>query len=454
METVDLKKTPAAAAAGGAAPAAAPEIKKDAPKIISVRESMGLKPKKKEDKKPDAAAPAAAAPAAVVPPKRKLAPAAAPAIALTKEEISSAVETGMKSAMKPAEAPKPKDESESLPAEMKRRHLVLKRIAKNDPTKADLPERFVASIKKLDEYKTKWESENKGQKFDIQDSSHADFVAGNDVNWDEDEYVEALADLRAEGLVAGVEKKFEGRIAEINQRERERESSPKMVAHQATAAKMMLNELGEDFTKILDEHGNINNTEIGAAIEKNPIYESVFPLVEKLEQVTSEIFRIANNLTKFDLDRNPVHREIVAFVGEMERDLSAKPEESRLDDKGRLFATSEQWEKLTPDEKKDRWTFNDVYLSALYANRQAKKAKLIIENEEKRFNKIVEKRGYKPADAGKPASPAAAATEEKPAEHVEREKTPSGVIAPRVAASGNPPDNEKKATRNKILGRG
>jgi hypothetical protein len=414
-------------------------------KFVSVRESMGIRTKKPKEDKPQIA------PKVEKKPKPVIAP-ASPSPIIDAEQIASAVETGVKRGMTPAELPAPKDESESLTPEMKRKYLTLERMAKNNASMAEKPKQFLESVKKLETYKAEWLAKNKGKTFSLDDDEHAEFLQGNDVSWDDDEYVEALAELKAEGIINKVEKKFEGKLSEIEKRERARNAVPEVNAHMKTTAKVLFNELGAEFERVLDASGTFNPVEMRALIEKNPVYEDLLPIAQHTEEVAGEIYRIANGLSQFS-ETNPVHREIIGFATSEEKRLRSQPADKQLNAEGKVFATSDEWEKLKPAEQKSRWHFTDKDLSALYAFSQAKRAKEIIKLSNDRVEKTIKARGLKPADVQNGASWAGAKRLERAEEAKEIERTPSGTVAPRMTPAINRSQNDKRSIRDKILGR-
>ena len=132
-------------------PAAAIPPKGADGKFVSVRESMGIRTKKpKVEEKP-----VEAAPKVEKKPKAAIVP-ASPSPVIDAEKIASAVETGVKRGMAPPTPPVPKDESESLSPEMKRKYLTLQRMAKNNGAMAEKPKQFLESVKKLETYKAEW----------------------------------------------------------------------------------------------------------------------------------------------------------------------------------------------------------------------------------------------------------------------------------------------------------
>jgi len=119
-------------------PAAAIPPKGADGKFVSVRESMGIRTKKpKVEEKP-----VEAAPKVEKKPKAAIVP-ASPSPVIDAEKIASAVETGVKRGMAPPTPPVPKDESESLSPEMKRKYLTLQRMAKNNEAMAEKPKQLL-----------------------------------------------------------------------------------------------------------------------------------------------------------------------------------------------------------------------------------------------------------------------------------------------------------------------
>lgn len=417
------------------------DIQKGENKAEFVRQLVGLPPKKKEDK-PAEAPKLEAAKLEEKPVKKKVAARQpAPAPTLNAEDIAGAVTAGVREVLKRDEKPEPKP-SDGLSDKDKKRLSVFEQMEKSNPANAGLAARFTENLKKHQEYQKAWEAKNTGKAFKLDDEEHAEFISANDLTWDQDEYVEALTDLKASGVIGKVEEKFNGELSKVKRSEIARAEAPMVVQHQASTAKILFKELGDDFGKVLDADGNINTAEIKRLCDENPIYEKVFPLALKVEQVSGELLKIARGHVDMD-EKNPLHREIVDYAGKQEQIFAKLPDEQKFNQDGKMFATSDQWEKMTKAQRAKHWVLTDRDFSSLYAMDASLAAKKIIEGEEGQFKRMAEKRGLtKPAEAAKPA-------ETLP----EKRTPPAGSIAPRMAPINKTAENGKKTPAQILFGR-
>jgi hypothetical protein len=433
-------------------------------KFASVRESLGLK--SKGEKKPET--PPETPPVVPAPRKKKDKPAPAPE-PTNIIELATAVGESVARAIKPAApvVPTEEDEVKLLAADLQSKYRVLSRMAKNDPALAEIPKQFLSSLKKFESYKAEWLAANKGKEFNREDDEHQEFLQSNDVAWDEDKYVEALADMRAEGAIEKVEKKFDARVSEVEKREKAAKARPLVINHAKATAKVFFGQLGDDFKEVLDAGGNYQPAKYKELVDKNPIYEDLLPFAQHTEDVASEIYRLANGFSDFgkpspDLSEEDqkkqfrLHHEIMPFILGEERRLKEQPADKQLNAEGKMFATGEEWEKLSPEQRAKHWTFNDKLLSALFAFNQAKEAKKIIKKATDLLEKTIKARGLQPSHTGNGAS----------AEFVERVKnivvpmekprnndTPAGIVAPKLPPQINRSPGEKSSVRAKLLGR-
>lgn len=419
-----------------------------------LRERLGIK--KRAPKAPDVPPViAAAAPPPVAPaPKKKPATTPAPAIQkIDEEKLGEAIGRSMKAAPPaPAVAPAPDlVKKPELSAVNKRRLMILEQMAKDDPAEKELPAKFLKAIEKEAEYRKEWETAHEGEKFDPNAPEHESFFTGNDVDWDADAFDMARETVNQAETLSKAEASIKPKFDAIEAEKRERESVPKILTHQATAAKLLFDKLGASFEKVLKPTGEIDHDEIKRLIEENPILSQVFPIAEHTERVAGQIYRIANGISGFDA-KNPLHAEIAGFVTEQEAEMKKLPEDEQKNPAGKIFATAAEWSKMPQAEREKHWHFNEEHLTAIFAAQQAAKANKIITDEEEKFKKLSEKRGYQkvesangtPARNGKPPEPPTSATPPPP--------SPAGVIAPRMAASKNAANNSEKSIFQRLRG--
>ena len=374
-------------------------------------------------------------------------PEPAPAAALGPKEIAEIANEVVKAGQKTATEAAAKAAEPELTPKQKRDHAVLKRIEESNPARAGVAAKYLDSQKKFAAYKSAWEAEHKGETFNPEAPEHEAFVTANEVTYDQDEYLEALADIKAEERAAKamepITKKLEAEEQQKKQQARVAELVPKIVTHQKTTALVFFNQMGDDFKGVLDDGGTLVVDKMKTLTDANPATKRVFGLAEQTEKFAGQVMAIAAGLTTFD-EKNPLDREIFEFANKQEAAMAALPEEKRINENGQEFCTAADYAKMTPAQRKDYWTLSDTDLSALYAVEKAAEAKNIIEDDAREFNARLIQAGYKPQptsylaqlNSARPApvapAPAAPAPPPPPAP-VADDYSPSGVVAPRMA---------------------
>lgn len=404
---------------------------KPTPPKAKAKEEKPAEEKKVEaatSEKPAETAPAK--PAAATTAKKKATAPEQTRVTLDAVALGETIVKGLAPSLKQPEAAKV-DEPKLSPANEKKLS-VLKRMAKNNPANASKPDEFIAALKKSEAYQKQWEADNKGKKFNPADEEHAEFQQNNDVSWDEDEYLEALADMKVDAATQPLKDQQESQKKEAEAQERVRKTEPLAIAHQATCARILFDELGEEFKTVLDENGNLNKAEIEKLRTSKPeISKFAFTTAQQIEAVTGSMYRMANGTAKFD-DKNATHIEALNFVEKAEADMKAKPDSEQEQD-GKVFATGEEYAAMTPEQRKNHWRFDVEELSALYAIQKAGEVKELAEKYEKEIEAFAVARGYtKPAATNGSANGTAPIEEAKP---TPRSPSPAGTIEPRMTTA-------------------
>ena len=360
---------------------------------------------------------------------------------IDEEKLGAAIARGMK----PAEKTEPvADEKSELPADEQRNLKVLEAMEKANPEKyKGVSETYMSNLAALQDYAAKWQEEHPGEEFDENADEHKDFMAKREIEWDDNDFTEALADIKAEEKIVKrmdeVNKKFET----IDQKERLQAAAPKVNAAKVASAKTFFAGMEGDFAKVFDEKGVLNVKHMEGLRDSDPLkFSIILTAAQRLENLVSENYKLFNGLVPY-IESNPVHQAISKFAISKEQQLTAKPANEQLDDRGRLFKTAAEFYKLPVDQRNRYWTFSREDLDLMMASTQIKYAKTTISAEEKRFDSIAKARGLKKGDAASAsAAPAARPAEEAEEEVVDdKPASPSARGTPRVAvvagAGGN-----------------
>jgi len=358
---------------------------------------------------PAAAAPPAAEPAAPTPPKPKKAPqkkAATPRVEpktepqpqLTAEQIAQAAAKGVAEAIKPsAPAGAPKTELNDVE---QRRVVALEHMEKMYPEKyPGIAEKYKTSLLELQAYAEKWESTHPGETFDEGADEHASFFAKHDVDWDDQDFTEAVADIRATAKMQEQNKESEKRMSKLERGERLRQAAPEIGEHQTAGATVFWGNTKPELAKVIKDDGTVDVALLTEQQKKDPIgYTIRVNAANQLNAEVAELYKVMNGLEDFNA-KNPAHVAIGEFAADMERDLLRRPDEEQRDADGRKFLPASQYWKIPKDRRDEYyWTFSPAELAALRAHSLATRTEKIVEMEHKRQREYALAMGWKPPE--------------------------------------------------------
>lgn len=345
----------------------------------------------------------------------------------------------------------------------KRTMEVLTRMEQEYPANKGKAKEYAESVRKVEAYKKSWEAQNPGEIFNADDDQHNAFFEANEIDWDEDEYADTMALIRAEKVAEKTSAKLTPKLQEIDRREQLRQAEPAVMGQQIQAARSFWKELGDDFAKVLDEHGNIALPEVERLRAEDPTRDIAFKAATNVESFAAELHRLTMQdsegkaLYPFN-DRNPAHIFIADFISDKEAAMQALPVEQQLDGQGRRFATAEEYHAMTPHRQKYYWRFTDADLSSIYASQQADEVKAMLARENEKFEKTASARGYSKSNgAGSPAATQAAAAAAHSTNTGSKPSSPAGTVEPRLAPNqsrnGKGDESATSSFANRWLGR-
>lgn len=445
---------------GAAAPAPAPkpaETKVDAEKMASfARDFLGKQmegqPAKPDEVKPKPGAPgaapgAAAAPAAPAAPAKpkapkktakvqpRVEPPVPPAPALTPEQIAQAAAKGVAEAMGPGLATAPKTE---LTAVEQRRFSTLQHMERMYPEKyVGIAERYKTSMLELQKYADDWEKAHPDQPFDETAEEHNSFFAKHDVDWEDEDYTEALADIRTTARLEEDRKQSEQRMSKLERGERLRQAAPDIGAHQTGGATVFWRNTTKELADVIKPDGAVDVAKLEEAKKKDPIgYTFRVNAANLLNHEIAELYKVMNGLADFD-PKQAVHVAMGEFATEMERDLLRRSDDDKRDGDGRMFMPATQYWKL-PKERRENyfWTFTPADLAALRAQTLATQTEKDIAAEHQRQREYALAMGWKPPEGSASGAPAGGEPQGgSPAAGALKPESPGGAAESRMHAA-------------------
>lgn len=346
-------------------------------------------------------------------------------------------------AVKQQPKPAPAVEEVTLPASEQRRVNYLKRLEQLYPDKyADVSSRYEKSYKEIEKYQRQWEQANPGETFDPEAQEHTAFFEKNAVDWEDEDYAEAVAEEKAEAVRRQT-------VAEYEERERRKEAAPRAQEKARTVTKELVQELDPAF-KDLDPFAPDADTK---AEDLDPVKGPVIVNAARFaEQFVKTSNRLFEGVDKFDAG-NPLHKQISDFASQKEQAIMALPRDQQLDNQGRAFVPADRYYSLPPKERARTWTLSADDVAFLARQEIAEDAKKAIAREEARAAKLRQKWGV-PGEKS-PESPAAKAPV-SPTPEPSKPVSPVGGTDPKMAGVKGDPGSEStqrwNAFKNTLLG--
>lgn len=337
----------------------------------------------------------------------------------------------------------PVDEEVTLPASEQRRVNYLKRLEQLYPDKyADVASRYEKSYKEIEKYQRKWEQANPGETFDPEAQEHTSFFEKNAVDWEDEDYAEAVAEEKSESVRRQT-------VAEYEERERRKEAAPRAQEKARSVTKDLVQELDPAF-KDLDPFA----PDADAKAEdldpvKGPVIVNAARFAEQFVKTSNRLF---DGVDKFDA-ANPLHKQISDFASQKEQAIMALPRDQQLDNQGRTFVPADRYYSLPPKERARTWTLSADDVAFLARQEIAEDAKKAIAREEARAAKLRQKWGV--AGGKSPEAPAAKAPV-SPTPEPAKPVSPTGGTDPKMAGVKGDPGSEStqrwNAFKNSLLG--
>lgn len=383
--------------------------------------------------------------------KKKAAPVVQPP-SIDEEKLGASIAAGLAPHLKQSKADDKKPDPDEItdPKEKRRVEILfhMEQMPEFSERYKGLAERYKDVNKKAREYKAKWVAENPGQEFDEEADEHRETLDALDaqIAYDDEDYQEALADIRADKRFAEKKGELDSRLSEVERTEKARGEAPKIQSVAADAGNTVWKDLGDDFKDVVTEEGGINLEALKAIEDSDPIkHEIAMAAATTAEAAAAEIYKLANGLAAYN-PKNPIHANLGSFAVQKEQEMTARPAEDQLDDHGRSFVTKEQYGKLTEKQRAKHWTFSSDDLIFLHNRAIAKKAKLDLAMEEEKFKRRAKARGLLKDDDSQGAEKAGRREVERedegepddsPVSHSRKPISPSSATTPKSAAKKN-----------------
>tara|TARA_R110002020_G_scaffold184977_1_gene382412 strand:- start:5302 stop:6819 length:1518 start_codon:yes stop_codon:yes gene_type:complete len=253
-------------------------------------------------------------------------------------------------------------------------------------------------------YQKEWISNNPDEEFDPESDEHADFYAKNEPKYSQSDFKKAEKRVDMADVLGEVEKKYQDRIEELEDRiSRKTESQPKAKDSAEGAIKEMVAQVSPDMEKVINEKG------LEEAEKSDPL---VFDKISgAADTLSTMVYEIEQNQSKHGTfapnSRNETHKVVSDFVKGREQYVKSLPSEQQVWN-GKSFATNSEYNRMSQGDRDRHWTMD----STLLKNELIKTISESVNSEIEQSRAMLERYGVpsasrkaQPKKAGKSKSP-------------------------------------------------
>ena len=353
------------------------------------------------------------------------------------DDVADRIEKGFEKVAKKLEKQAPKEEKAD-PIGLSKKDAdklrVFEEMAKEKGDEyGDLPAQFKSFVSKEAKYKAAWEKKNPGEAFDPNSDDHSDFYEQNEPVFEQDDYVDARAELKSAELFDRKQKALEEKMSK-----REREAQFEKVAKEAAA------DVGDALATSLKGE----KTDLKTLAAEDPVQAKYIKEAQgDLENLVSELFKVFTpdkNSKPFD-GENKVHGVLYNQLQSYEDGLLQMEQQDTMMGNKR-FTTIERFAKMSPEQQARHWSvFLEPKLVKDYLIQDfSKMVKDKITEDEQLWSQRVSKNGVQSSGKTPAKSSEAKSTDTKPAAKKTPAPSVSGgdrtatPIAPAKGAETNP----------------
>lgn len=259
------------------------------------------------------------------------------------DKLEKAVE---KLAEKITKRQEPAKESTTLSKADVEKRRVFEQMAKDNPDEyAGLPEKFEKFVSQESKYKSKWEKENPGERYNPDDEAHSEFYDKYGIEYDNDAYVDARVELKSSEKLDTFAKK--------QQEQQERARREQEIAQRAER-------MTADIPKLLAKEVTGQDVDLDALESEDPVAAQFISMALRgANTLVSELTILAANPLKLDVKGNETHAILMDRLAYYENQLGELPFSKTLIKEGgrqKEFATLNDFNRMSESDQAHYWT--------------------------------------------------------------------------------------------------
>ncbi len=327
-----------------------------------------------------------------------------------------------------------------LPEEFRDDVAVFEEMSRLEPKKyGNIKKELHKYTKAENDYIASWEKDNPGMTYDGDAAEHNDFYEKARPSYDQKDFKKAERSLLKKELREEVTQDLRSRESEVEQRrEKVSKIEPEVQAD-------MFGLIGEVISKLDPENADLGKSveALKTLGEKNELLADVVIEVHNSTKPALEAaVRLFRGVDRPDPQNNPAHVRVFSVINEAEKRIAGLPVKDRYNDDGQLFATQEDYAKMSASEKARHWYIGERETVALLRGQALSQAKTQYEHETKRFEAYNKRR-----NSTQPAQQ----PEEKKHEMPNNHRADNG--SPSVSGRGTLPGDGQSAATKPLSGK-
>lgn len=419
---------PVAVPAVATEPAATPPPEPEAPKHVEAPKGP------KRGKKPDATV-------------------SAPVPNLTADDLAEAVARGTATAMQSrTPAATASEPTIVLSDEEKRKASIFDKMAELHPNAKGLRDKYVASLERQTSYEQKWLDDHPGEEFVADATEHDEFFNRNTIDYDPDQYTEAIAEIRFEQRAKPLKDEVDSIKSERERERQVQQLEPELVRQQRAAGAEFFDQLGDEDFKASDLIGKdltVNTAHVDKLIKSNEFKAGTYlAAAQRTEAVARAAHTVLNGIVQFNAE-NAVHLELDAAVDAIQKEVQALPPSQQLNS-GKQFKKWSDFHKLPAKERDRFWTVTAADASRFVAAKNAAEARNTYEKEVSRAEKIAQSLGYSKNGSPQSAKTATTVPSATPSQQTVKPVSPAATSPSVSTVEGGAQDGTKLSGFNRF----
>jgi len=279
----------------------------------------------------------------------------------------------------------------SLSPKDKKNFEIISKMSELNESYKELPQQFIDFQKAKKQYADDYKKEH-GETVNWEDEEHANWIEENQPQFDEEDFVDARIELRADAVASKRMEKLQEKLTETERRATEGTLRERMTE----TAKAEISAFTEAF--VPEAEWDLT-TAAGrkAAAEEDPVLGGIASRwAEVMEQAAEKLIRLydGGGLWKASMN-DPVDRYLATLAQNWEKALADQDPESTLNKDGKQFATRAEFRKMTPEEQDKHWIIGREEMLWILPRDISEKANIEKDEELVRLEKIAKARGWR-----------------------------------------------------------